>query len=286
MTFHSTRFEAKARYDAAPLTEDQMRTSCPSIFAETPHSSRSERFRAIPTIDVLRGLKREGFEPFAVKQCIVRHDDRKNFTKHLIRLRQRDAVKTNQVNDTIAEIVLKNANDGTAAYDLLAGLFKIKCLNGMVTQTESFEPVKVRHSGDVTSKVIEGTFKVLGEARMALSAPLQWSQLKLEQEESKALAEAAHVLRFGDATGAVTTAIRPEQLLEARRASDRMHDLWTTFNVVQENVIRGGLHGQGPDANGRIRRVTTREIHGIDQDVKLNKALWVLAARMAQLKAA
>jgi hypothetical protein len=30
--------------------------------------------------------------------------------------------------------------------------------------------------------------------------------------------------------------------------------------------------------------VTTREIKGIDQDVKLNRALWMLAERMAELK--
>ena len=34
------------------------------------------------------------------------------------------------------------------------------------------------------------------------------------------------------------------------------------------------------------RRITTREVKGIDQDVKLNRALWMLAERMAELKAA
>jgi len=42
--------------------------------------------------------------------------------------------------------------------------------------------------------------------------------------------------------------------------------------------------GIARDANNRPRRVTTRAVNGIDQDVKLNKALWVLAERMAELK--
>jgi hypothetical protein len=58
------------------------------------------------------------------------------------------------------------------------------------------------------------------------------------------------------------------------------------FNVIQENVIRGGLHAVGHDANLRRRRVTSRPVNGIDQDVRLNKALWVLAERMAQIKTA
>ena len=75
-------------------------------------------------------------------------------------------------------------------------------------------------------------------------------------------------------------------MLTVRRSVDRSDDLWTTTNVIQENVIRGGLSAWGRDANNRPRRVTTREVRGIDQDVKLNRALWVLGERMAQLKAA
>ena len=36
------------------------------IFAQEAHESRSERYVYIPTIDVLNGLRHEGFEPFMV----------------------------------------------------------------------------------------------------------------------------------------------------------------------------------------------------------------------------
>ena len=51
-----------ARFDdgARALSEDEMRRAAPSIFAARPHASRSERFRAIPTIEVLRGLEKRG----------------------------------------------------------------------------------------------------------------------------------------------------------------------------------------------------------------------------------
>jgi hypothetical protein len=55
---------------------------------------------------------------------------------------------------------------------------------------------------------------------------------------------------------------------------------------VQENVIRGGIAGRTIDANGNRRRSTTREVQGIDQNRALNRALWTLAERMAELKAA
>jgi hypothetical protein len=46
-----------------PLAEDQMRRAAPSIFATAKHVSRSDLYTYIPTIEVLRGLRREGFEP-------------------------------------------------------------------------------------------------------------------------------------------------------------------------------------------------------------------------------
>ena len=55
-----------------PLSDDQIRAVAPSIFAEDKHASRSERYTYIPTVDVLTGLRREGFEPFMVAQSRVR----------------------------------------------------------------------------------------------------------------------------------------------------------------------------------------------------------------------
>jgi hypothetical protein len=125
-----------ARFDTGrPMTEDELRRAAPSIFAMTAHASRSERFAPIPTIEVLRGLQKEGFHPVGARQAVARTDDRRDYTKHMIRLRRFDNVEAYKVGDTVCEIILKNANDGTSAYDLLAGLFRIACLNSLVAQT-------------------------------------------------------------------------------------------------------------------------------------------------------
>ena len=69
-----------ARFDdgARALSQDEMRRAAPSIFAARPHVSRSERFRAIPTIEVLRGLEQEGFFAVGVEAVGIagRHQDR------------------------------------------------------------------------------------------------------------------------------------------------------------------------------------------------------------------
>jgi hypothetical protein len=57
-------------------------------------SSRTPRTKAAPSgtatsppPTVLQELRKEGFEPFMVTQTRVRHDDRRDYTKHMIRLR-------------------------------------------------------------------------------------------------------------------------------------------------------------------------------------------------------
>lgn len=282
-----TVYTPTARFDTGrAMTEDEMRRVAPSIFATTAHESRSERFMPIPTIDVLRGLMSEGFMPVGAKQSRSRTEDKADFTKHLIRLRRVDDGKVYNVGDTVCEILLKNANDGTSAYELMAGLFRVRCLNSLVTQTGTIDAIKVRHSGDVGAKVIAGTYRVLNEAERTLAAPQDWSSVRLNHEEKGILAEAAHLIRFGDAEGEITTPIKAEKFLAPRRIDDRADDLWTVWNVVQENAIRGGLKGVGRDDIGRPRRVTTRAVNGIDQDIKLNKALWLIGEKMAAMKRA
>jgi len=69
-----------------PLSDDQIRRVAPSIFADAPHESRSERYSYIPTAAVLTELRKEGFQPFMVTQTRVRDEGKREHTKHMLRL--------------------------------------------------------------------------------------------------------------------------------------------------------------------------------------------------------
>src|SRR6187431_2753685 len=58
-----------ARFDTGrALTESELFKLAPSVFATTAHESRSERFAPIPTIEIVRGLAKEGFGVVGAKQ--------------------------------------------------------------------------------------------------------------------------------------------------------------------------------------------------------------------------
>ena len=267
------------------LENEELAAVVPSIFATHAHDSRSDRFAPIPTINVLNGLRNEGFDPFFAQQARTRIEGKEEFTKHMIRLRHRSLARAD---GEAFEIILVNANDGTSSYQMIPGFFRFVCANGLMVG-DTFNEVKVRHSGDAISQVIEGAYTVLDEAPRITEQVDEFKGLRLSAPEQAAFAEAAHTLRFPkahDAEKPTEAPITAEMLLRARRRDDLGENLWTTLNVVQENVIRGGQRGRVRGSDGRIRRASTREVKGIDQNKTLNRALWTLAERMQELKVA
>ncbi|MFM0228865.1 DUF932 domain-containing protein [Paraburkholderia sediminicola] len=260
----------------SPLSDDQIRRVAPSIFADSKHQSRSERYTYIPTIDVLRGLRNEGFQPFMVCQTRVRHDDRREYTKHMLRLRHADQVTGDEAN----EIVLLNSHDGTSSYQMLAGMLRFVCQNGMVAG-DNVADIRVPHKGNIVQNVINGAFDVLDGFNLIHEQKEGMRAVTLDRDEQHAFARSALTLRYDPTDADAPAPITENQLLNVRRFEDRRDDLWTVFNRVQENLTKGGLHGRSRTG----RSMSTRPITGIDQNVKLNRALWMLADAMRQMKA-
>ena len=260
-----------------PLAEEQMRAVAPSIFAAGKHASRSDRYTYIPTIEVLHGLKKEGFEPFMVAQGKSRIEGKTEFTKHMIRMRHAGQVSTRAEAN---EIILINSHDGASSYQLLAGQFRFICCNGLVVGNVSND-IRVPHRGNIEGEVIEGAFRVLDDFEAVDAATEGMKALELKQDEERAFATAALALRYGERTeGQPPAPITAEQLIEARRPEDLGHSLWLTMNRIQSNTMQGGQPGRTVQG----RRIRTRAVGSIDRTVSLNRALWVLAEEMRKLK--
>ncbi|MBB3811439.1 DUF945 domain-containing protein [Stutzerimonas stutzeri] len=259
----------------SPLSDDQIHRVAPSIFAEAPHESRSQRYAYIPTATVLTELRKEGFQPFMVTQTRTRHEDRRDYTKHMIRLRHASQINAR---GEANEIILLNSHDGTSSYQMLAGMFRFVCSNGLVCG-DTVADVRVPHKGDVAGQVIEGAYQVLHGFDRALESRESMQAITLDEGEAEVFARAALSLKYDDPDKPAP--ITESQILMPRRFDDHRPDLWSVFNRTQENLTKGGLHGRS--ANGR--RQQTRPVQGIDSDIRLNRALWLLADGLRQLKA-
>ena len=264
-----------------PIDSDMMRAIAPSIFAEDAHGSRSGKYAYIPTSTVLDRLQAEGFQPYSVSQGGSRDETKRGFTKHMIRLRH--ASQELQVGGTHNEIVLLNSHDGTSAYRLMAGVFRLVCGNGMIVAQSTIEDIRIPHKGDVAGLVVDGCIDIMEKLPEVSESIREMSAIELTEPEQAAFARAALIARYGEDE----SPIRAEQVLMARRTEDRGGDVWSVMNRAQENIIRGGLGYIQRDSNGyRVAARRTREIRGVDQNTSVNRALWALAEEMKAIKTA
>ena len=258
-----------------PIPLDVLRHNVPSIFAEDKHHSRSERYTYVPTSEIVEGLDKEGFRPFFACQAKVRAEngDRADFAKHMIRFRHASTINSDVAN----EIILVNSHDGSTSYQMMAGAFRFVCQNGLICG-DLVEDIRVRHSGNIVDNVIEGAYSILDQFEKVEGSKEGMKSIALRPEEKRIFANAALTLKYED-----KAPITSDALLITHRREDRDDpSLWSSFNTVQENLIRGGQYGR--TANNRNTR--TRAVNGIGQNVQLNRALWTLAEKMKELIAA
>lgn len=260
------------------LSNDQLRGIAPSIFAVEADSARSDRYRFVPTIEVVDALREEGFMPVKASASRSRTEEGVEYVKHSIRFRREQDMNTKlaKVGNVLPEIALTNSHNGTSGFIVDPALLRLVCSNGLVV-SDSQGSLRFRHGGadDLTGRVIDGVFSIVEDFPLIADNIERWSGLDLTREQQLAFARAALPLRFEEGSG-----VSPDQLLAHRRYGDSKPDLFTTFNVIQENLIRGGMRlNRGP--SGRLQR--SKEIKSVDRDLKLNRSLWVLADEMAKL---
>jgi hypothetical protein len=130
------------------------------------------------------------------------------------------------------------------------------------------------HRGDVVEDVVQAALQISGRFEGLATAVERMERTVLDAGQQLEFAQAAVALRFPkDLPGAV----EPSRFLVPRRPEDVGNDLWRTFNVLQENLLRGGILRRS--ASNRLTR--TRRITAIREDVRLNSALWEMAVARA-----
>jgi hypothetical protein len=264
------------------LSSDDLRRCAPSIFAEHARPGVSARYTFVSTQQVVALLGAEGWEPVKASEQRVRLEDRIGFQMHEIRFARRADLEAGamQVGSTRAEMILQNAHDGSRAYRIDAGLYRLVCRNGLTVADADFAHVSIRHMDVSADAFAKAAQSVAENTPRMLEAVAKWQAVQLPQVSRIEFARRAAGLRW-EADQPVMKLLSPEKLLTPVRYGDAATDLWTTFNVVQEHLIRGGDRYMGYTAGMGIRRNRTRPVGGLSEGQKLNKALWSLASEFA-----
>lgn len=251
----------------APLSIDTLRERVPAVFALSAHEKVSAKYTFIPTERVLTGLMRVGFVPVDARQTHARKASPLH-ARHVIRLRRR--METVSLRDSIPEVVLWNAHDGSGAYQIRLGCLRVVCLNGLIVSMGAFPSVRVAHRGNIVDEVVTSALEMAERFGVLAAQVERMEKRQLQKDEQIQFAEKALAIRYPEPA---QSGLLPAQLLACRRAQDIGNDLWTCLNKVQESLLRGGLSRR--TASGRLTR--TRAITSIAEDVRINSRVWQLA---------
>lgn len=230
----------------------------------------SSKYSVIQTTKVYELLADYGFREDRYRQSRERNREREAFSKHVsILQRDQDCDGHGGFN-----LLLVNSHNGTSALHLEAGYFRLLCENQL---GHGDVGIKVRHTGDVLGKLERAIPQVLAQMEdfKQLQAMLQGRTLSNEQ--AIALIEKALELR-----GLPSTVHNRAQLSYMRR-NEGERNAWMQFNVVQENMVRGGMQVHTEDKDGLCVFRKLRALTSADRLLNANREL---TATVKQLVAA
>jgi len=252
------------------LTEENLRTLVPSAYAEGPADTVSDRYSFINTRSVIDRLADRGWFPVRASQSTKVHD--LLHTTHNITFRKSD--ERIKVGDVSPEISVTNNHAAFKRAIMRAGFYRWACTNGLVVAVPGLPDARfsVIHIDDAAFDFDLSFETALSQMEAATAQIEKWIHTPMNFIERNDFAAKAILLRNHEDT-IWSKHFDAHEFLTIRRPADMQNNLWTIFNVVQENIIKGGVMG-----NAR----KTRPITQVSEVQRINEGLWELATQYGQ----
>ena len=253
------------------------RQNAPAIFATEPASYINQnRYHFTPTFEIIDMMQDMGYLLTAAKQSKTKIPLRRDHGVHIVEFQHPDLyVKENGSNEVEARptIVMVNSSDGSRPFDFQMGMFRLVCSNGLIVKDKDLGGFKERHTKynfadlkSLISQKVDSLPKTIDKINT-------WNGIEMTAKDRFAFATEALALRLSSDRKPEEYEIR--DILSPKRAADKHNNLWCTYNVVQENLIKGGF---------QLNERQARPITNPWQDLELNKGLWALAEKFETAK--
>jgi hypothetical protein len=257
----NTANTTSAQVRLGELNDTQLRELAPAIFANKPAADVSKRYTFVGTAEVLPALRDHGFVPVNARQrrgagITGQHRVELFHRNHL------DKLVSGKL-ESAPRIILENSHDRTRRLSAMAGYYRMVCSNGMVVASgmaNGFVATHISLDAESIRTMIGGMAKLLDESQDRVEAFRERKLSKIEQSTYARFAVEARYKGYADLP------IEPSEVLVARRDIDKHDDLWTVFNRVQENIVKGGI--------STIRGRRSRGVTSFYMDTVVNRRLW------------
>jgi hypothetical protein len=259
------------------LTMDELKMICPEI--ATPEINPAlrrklgitDKYVHVPTEKVIEDIIELGWTPINAYRVASR-GKRTGTGRHMVKFINYDFMEEGKTE--YPELLLTNSHDGTTAFKLDVGIFRLVCSNGMVVKSQDFGSMRVRHYGYDFETIKGAVNELVEQIPDYLKQVEDMKGQELEREQMLEFARQAAMLRMTKVNeSAIDEVVDVEDLLFATRKEDEGNGLWEVFNRLQEKVVNGKFKY----AFGKKER-KARPVKGFKSQVKLNQDLWELAS--------
>ncbi len=237
--------------------------------ADQAHPKMSARYKTVQTNLIAQKFKDMGF----IVDSVTQRKSRKHaatgggYGKHMVRLSHPQLLKSNDHNDVKLQLIVTNSFDGSSTFKIQLGFFRFVCSNGMIVG-ETLESYAHKHTGMILEELDESIERIVAQTHKLSGIITAMKNTKMSE---------AQILSFKNEA----MKLRSEKLKDVqwtiRRAEDEQVDLYTVYNRIQEDLVRGGTGSVS--VSGRVRAL--REIKGVDKLKQLNERLFDLAVKYA-----
>lgn len=284
------------------MTIETLREVAPAAFATKPLNTVSERqYTFMPTHELIDKLAKMNWMIHSANQQKTKHEDRVNAVKHILHFRNPD-FSFAKVGDTIPEILIVNSHDRTSSFRFYIGLFRLVCSNGLVVANGSLSEVQVPHIRTEYDFVKDQVIKITERVPSILNRIEDFKKVSLDEAAKIAIAERSLAARFPEYVmdnGQIDIPMIHEDVdidafLVPQRVEDADSSLWSTFNLVQEKIMKGGWVRETEKsralqetrlakgfkdvkAERRVRKITN-----IGKNIQVNQDLWEIADEYAK----
>lgn len=245
----------------------------------------SDRYNFISSRQIAEEFAKDDWHLVGASEVRCRRPDRVGFQKHLMRFAhasQLDASRHERV-----ETLVVNSHDGAHSLQIGAGVFRFICANGLVVADSTVATLRLSHVGLQMDRVLEASHSILSAATNVRESIEAWKQTPISDDDAMHLAEQGIKLRWGNDLTPDLYPVAPITLLQRQRFDDTPKNLWTTFNVVQENLIRGGIRDShariNPRSNASKFFGRVRSLKALDANLSINRGLWEAASTIHSL---
>ncbi len=241
--------------------------------AQHPTKVTEEKYMFLDTRRVVQDMQDLGYEVTGFRRANGRTVDAA-YGLHEVEFMQPN--RSTQFKHEAPRVLFMNSYDGSRKARFAAGLIRFACLNGMILG-DMFANLTILHMGNYEDELLAQMKTIAEETPRVFEKIEAYRDIKLDDGLYLEMADQAMELRYPKKEERLI--VDRTALLMPRRREDHAPDLYTTFSVLQESIIRGGVPGRLPDGRTRIMQ----PIRHIERSNEINRELWNLLEATAEL---